>query len=162
MKSFHKHGLWHLKKDHRWGAKSLGSSQEWSPGSSGVLGDGELTEVQTRVLVGMAAVTKHAGWEPEGQELLSRGSGGGLLTVCSCGKESNEFLPPLIRLPVLQGWGLVTSFSLNYLLKGPTSKHRASTWATGGHHSVHGSTHFIHFLQRLVIYTDTRPSLEGR
>lgn len=162
MKSFHKHGLWHLEQGHRWGAKSLGSSQEWGPRSSGVLGDGELTEVQTRVLVGMAAVTKHAGWEPEGQELLSRGSGGGLLTVCSCGKESNEFLPPLIRLPVLQGWGLVTSFSLNYLLKGPTSKHRASTWATGGHHSVHGSTHFIHFLQQLVIYTDTRPSWEGR
>ena len=46
--------------------------------------------------------------------------------------------------------------------KGPTSKHRASTWATGGHHSVHGSTHFIHFLQQLVIYTDTRPSWEGR
>ena len=66
----HKHGLWHLKKDHHWGAKSLGSSQEWSPGSSGVLGDGELTEVQTRVLVGMAAVTKHAGWEPEGQVKL--------------------------------------------------------------------------------------------
>lgn len=162
MKSFHKRGLWHLEKGHRWGVKSLGSSQEWSTGSSEVLGDGELTEVQTRVLVGMAAVTKHTGWEPEGQKLLSRGSGSGLLIVCSCGKESNESLPLLIRLPVLQGWGLVTSFSLNYLLKGPTSKHRASTWATGGHHSVHGSTHFIHFLQRLVIYTNSRLSWEGR
>ena len=133
-----------------------------SPGSSWtVLGDRELTEVQTGVLVRTAAVIKHPGWEFEGQKLLSRGSGGSLLAMCSCGKESNESLPLLIRLPVLQGWGLVTSFSLNYLLKGPTSKHRASTWESGGHHSVHGSTHFIHFLQRLVIYIGHQTLLGG-
>ena len=140
----------------------MGSSQELIPGSSGtVLGDRELTEVQTGVLVRTDAIIKHPGWELEGQKLLSRGSGGSLLAMCSCGKESNESLPLLIRLPVLQGWGLVTSFSLNYLLKGPTSKHRASTWESGGHHSVHGSTHFIHFLQRLVIYTRYQTLLVG-
>ena len=104
----------------------------WGAARSEVLGNEGLTKVRTLVSISYGAVTKHTGWVLEQQKLMSHSSGGWLLPVCSCGREREMVLFPSCKTTRPTGSGLVTSFNLNFPLKGPVSKYRASAQEFGG------------------------------